>query len=383
LMWALYVKYAPERRMRSMAAARSSRPLSMGFVNLEYWSRRERGALLVIAVAGWLATGLESTYLRAVHRAVSDPVRVGEIGGPDDITFMRERLPASAERDLLLAIALQTTGELGEADRAYRALPQFAESWNNLGVIQAQQGRTAEARQAFARALEISPTLPEAVLNTGGAPQSQATEVHQKYVPGTPMIALPGREHFFRAYLGAAWTGRYWRSLGGPLAELADLWRQEIAGHGPALVVGRLFRFLPDAALPTGWIGVMILLVAGLSLGSWAFVPFREVTQPPGKFARVLELMLPGISPSWRWMGGAALLMSCVLAIALVLLVTYGSPYVLSRAAEFGLMRVFGLIPDARADLVADIRAQIALLIAMLGALVAANWFLIRKERAR
>jgi tetratricopeptide (TPR) repeat protein len=379
LIGALYVKYAAERRMRVLAAARMPHVSSTTFLNVEYWSRRERASLLVIASAGWLSIGPAALHLQVLEQASSDPIHVGEIGGPDDITSIRNRMPPSAERDLLLAIAYHSTGELAEAERAYRALPQFAESWNNLGVILAGSGRAAEARLAFAHALEILPGLPEAALNTGGAPQNLATEMHRKYVPEMMMLALPGREHFLRAAMGPMWTERHWRSLLGPLPELRDLQR---GVSGPALLARVSRRPFNAFWMPTGLVGLALLAALGLALALWAFIPFRDVTIPLGRVARVLEFVLPGVSPSWRWVGGLVLLISSVLVLMLSLHLATGSPYLLTRLLQPQLVRAFGLPPDVNVGM-DDVNPPVVATAGALGFIFLANSILVRRGRAQ
>lgn len=360
----LYLKYRPQSQLAMMSATRQRRVMSMRFLNSDYWSRRERATFLVIAVTGWIAVGLSLPYHRVVEKAVSQHIRVGEIGGPDEVEFLLRTVPESPERDLLAAIADHTTGELADAERGYRALSQFAVSWNNLGVILARTGRAEEAHRAFAHALQIEPRLAEATLNTGGAPQDLATEMHRKYVPGTPMIAVPGREHFLRAYLGREWTGRYWRSLMGPVTAFPP--------YRPDMDIG-------GSQVRTTVTGLLVGVFLALSLALWTVVPFRDVTLPPGRPARMLEFVLPGVSHSWRWAGGPVLLAFSVLVLALVLDWAVGTPYMLARLLNLGFSRAFGL-PSAAIN---DVNPSITAIAVTLGALYLANWVLIRRDRTR
>ena len=102
-----------------------------------------------------------------------------------------EGLPKTAERDLLLAMAYQRDGQLEKAEALYRQLPQFPESWNNLGALLKDSGKQQEAQQAFERALQLDPNIAEAKLNLGNPPSDMWTESHKRYLPESEI----GRAH--------------------------------------------------------------------------------------------------------------------------------------------------------------------------------------------
>ena len=56
------------------------------------------------------------------------------------------------------------TGDLGEAERRYRAAiaarPEMAEAWQNLGHVAVARGDTAAALSFYARALAQKPANP-------------------------------------------------------------------------------------------------------------------------------------------------------------------------------------------------------------------------------
>jgi Flp pilus assembly protein TadD len=52
-----------------------------------------------------------------------------------------------------------------EEGRALRLQPKDADGWNNLGVLQARTGNTAEARTDFQRALQLAPDHAQARAN--------------------------------------------------------------------------------------------------------------------------------------------------------------------------------------------------------------------------
>ncbi len=203
----LYMRYLPQQRLAKAAKERAA-GFARGFswLNAIYWDRRQRVAFFSMVVVSLFSAGMLLQYLQGILRWAAAPISfgMGSFAGPVTTWYLESRLPQTPERDLLLAIAYQQGGENEKAARLYRSLPQFAESWNNLGVILKNSGKETEARQAFERALEINPGLAEAVLNLGRAPQSFWTELHQKYVSGRPMLAPPERERMENAFLGGS-----------------------------------------------------------------------------------------------------------------------------------------------------------------------------------
>jgi len=86
------------------------------------------------------------------------------------IADVPDELPeAHARLALPLAILLQEYRGHAEAEALYRLAvrldPQLAAAWNNLGVIEAQRGRYAEAMDAFVHALRIAPRATDACAN--------------------------------------------------------------------------------------------------------------------------------------------------------------------------------------------------------------------------
>ena len=84
--------------------------------------------------------------------------------------------PSNADARFALADAL---GRSGETDRAIaewreviRLQPRRGVAWSNLGTLLAERGRTEEARQTLARAVEIEPDNPR--LLTGVAEAERA-----------------------------------------------------------------------------------------------------------------------------------------------------------------------------------------------------------------
>ncbi len=217
----LRARYQPQRRLDLAAQKPSGRSWrSFSLLYTEYWAPRERVLFFLIVFVGWYVLGLATQSVQTILRVAAIPIQMamGSFAGPVTAWELETRLPVTPERDLLLAISYQQSGESDKAERLYRRLPQFAESWNNLGVLLKSAGKDREARQAFERARELDPQLAEAALNLGQAPRTMWTEFHQKYLLGRPMLALPNIERFGATFLGGSLTKVYVRALAGPFA---------------------------------------------------------------------------------------------------------------------------------------------------------------------
>jgi tetratricopeptide (TPR) repeat protein len=223
LYWlVLFLRYRPQRRLDQAVGQRVG-ALSRGFVffNTQYWSRAERFAFFIMAFILWVAIGLFGQGLQSIVRRASTPISavMGNLGGPENVNMLEtDLLPPSPYHDLLLAFAYQEDGQTEKAEGLYRKLPQFAESWNNLGVILRSAGKDQEAKQAFEKALELDPTLSEPAFNLGRPPTDLWAEMHQKYLPGQPMLAPPRGVLWDRVFLGGSPAKIYLRALLGPFA---------------------------------------------------------------------------------------------------------------------------------------------------------------------
>jgi len=296
----LYLRYRPQRKLD--LAARD-RPRSFSFFHIQYWSRRERVALLIIVLAGWYAAGLAGGVLSTVAGNRRRPLSVtsGSFAGPAAMWYFESKMPPSLERDLCLAFAYQQSGENEKAERLYRQLPDFAESWNNLGVILRGAGRDPEARKAFEHALQLEPTMQEAAWNLGQAPKGLWAELHQKYVPEHPMVAPPQRSRLARLFYGPSTSEIYWRALAGVHA-------------GPSLSM--LFG---GEELPGRTIEVLLFtLVLVFAFVIVFLLPQWDVTQPAGKIQAVWEALLPGTASAWSVLGGIALLLWAYIPLLLL-----------------------------------------------------------------
>lgn len=119
-----------------------------GWTNLQYWDWRERIAFLTIILAGWFAAGVAGGFLQRIGRHAESPYSfwMGSFAGPVTSRYLEGRLPvdlplpATPERNLLLAMAYQHNGENEKAERLYRQLPNFAESGITWGSFCATPG---------------------------------------------------------------------------------------------------------------------------------------------------------------------------------------------------------------------------------------------------
>jgi tetratricopeptide (TPR) repeat protein len=298
----LAVRYGPQSRLDS-ATRRRLGALTKGFswFSFVYWDRRQRLAFLTIVLAAWLAAGLAGgELLRGLNRLeefTGTGSSHGNLADPSLPAYLETDWPKSPERDLLLALAYQEDGQLEKAERLYRSLPQFSESWNNLGVLLKEAGRADDARAAFERARQVEPNLAEAALNLGGPPQTLWTQLFHKYLPDSPMLVPPQRDHLLRALIGSTTHKIGLMALAGPFAYRSA--PEDLLGAGPFWA--KALDFI--AKLVTATLSLVLVLALALLL----VIPSRDVTQAPGKGQVVWEVLLPGTSPTWSYLGGMAL----------------------------------------------------------------------------
>ncbi|MCX6618883.1 MAG: tetratricopeptide repeat protein, partial [Acidobacteria bacterium] len=337
----LYRRYGPQRRFHLEAGRRGVLPSGgLTLFNLEYWSRRDRVAFLIILLAGWFGIGLASGCVGGILRVAASPISMamGKLASPVTIAFF-EKLPQGAERDFLLALAYQQDGQRDKAERLYRQLPQYAESWNNLGVILKNAGREQEAQQAFEQALRLNPQLAEAALNLGRPAQGLWAEAHAKYLPGQPMLAPPLARFWHGAFFGGHPAALWLRALAGPFAT-AKL----------ARMIPDLFDFLFERSRTRNWAAFMFICLgvaaAGLALALIFWIPARDVTQPPDKSQIWWEVLFPGTSPAWGLLGGIVLVAWIYHGLQDVLLWGAGTPRIVTRGSLPNLVSAFA-VPGA------------------------------------
>jgi tetratricopeptide (TPR) repeat protein len=100
-----------------------------------------------------------------------------------------QRWPADASLYHELAVAARNAGDRGEANRAEQAALTLASdlptAHNGLGLLQADEGRHADAVRSFTRATEIDPTNATYLANLGNAYRAsgqldRATDAYKK-----------------------------------------------------------------------------------------------------------------------------------------------------------------------------------------------------------
>jgi len=371
---ALLNRYRSQRQLD--AAARKRSPAAAGapggvrLFGLEYWSRADRVGFLLIVLAGWLAMGFALAQVSGILRLSAAPVGAteGSYAGPLTKAYF-ESFPATPERDLLLAVAAQQSGDLSAAEKLYRGAPQFAESWNNLGVILQQTGKKEEAQKAFARALEIEPGLAEASYNLGRATPSLWTELHEKYLPGQPMLAPPHAERLARASLGGSLWSQMPLIAAWPFRDKMQLGLDELLGLGTGLRAGKGLI-----------IGAILLLAACLAFVF--FVPVREVTQAPSRWHAVWQILFPGTAPLWSVLGGLVLTLWCYLLLQNVFIEFNHTARIITTISLPNLKAAFGISADQQA-LLKLVNPGWDWLVAAPAALFLLNLFLVWRNRPR
>jgi tetratricopeptide (TPR) repeat protein len=342
LVVALFIKYLPQRRLVPPVPMRSLR-LAPGFttINIGFWSRRERITFVLIVLAGWLAAGVATAYSRVTMVEASAPIgpSMGTLASPTYQRYLTDQLAPTPERDLLTAMSAHANGDVAQAEALYRALPQFAEAWNNLGVILKISGRDRDAQDAFGQALRVDPSLGEASWNAGRGAPTFFTLAHQQYAPDRPMVAPPSRGQLSRAYLGVSGWGVALRALAGPFANTVYF----RIGPGRGIFGADPIFELTGESNPVMNASVIALVVL-MAIGVIALVVrARDVTQPSGRAFRVLEYVIPGLSPYWRHAAAPVLLAWALGVLFAVLLWTRDTPYWLTRMATLGLVRAYGI----------------------------------------
>jgi tetratricopeptide (TPR) repeat protein len=304
---------------------------SFGF--LEYWSLGERVAFLLIVLIGWLAAGvvrIPVSTMMAQYR-VENVLGMGHLGSPlaRDELLQLGRAPA---RDLFLAISYQQGGDSEDAEWLYRSIPRYPQSWNNLGVLLKERGKTQEAQQAFEHALRIEPGMPEALFNLGRGAEGEWAEVHVRYLPDRPMLATPTRAQLLEMLRGPSLTSLYLSILAGPLN-------------------GGLADGLKYLSMWVGWRRLIVQYLAqlalvpllGLALAFLLVVPSRVPSAQPGGVETLLEVLLPGSARAWLPLGGVVLAAWCTCLAAGVFRLIIGTPFVMVYSSVPNLEYCFGI----------------------------------------
>lgn len=172
--------------------------------------------------------------------------------------------------------------------------------------------------------------MAEAQLNLGRTPQNMWTELHQKYLPDRPMLAPPSRERALAAFLGSR-ARRSLFALSGPLTTFTDIPGERPRGPSyPAIVVVNV--------IVNPVTGVLFLAAVAL-----LFLPARDVTQAPGRWHAIWEVLFPGTAPEWRYCGGA-ILVAWIFLVGSALLTMIPAPFPLDlRSLIVSPERAFGV----------------------------------------
>ena len=318
-----FFRYYPQRRLDL-----AQRPGLDGVFHTEYWSRGERVGFLLVALTGLAAFALFEGILNGKHSLGEAPFTfgMGNLAGETTRNFLKS-LPPTPERDLYLAMSWQQSDDRAKAEQLYRRLPDFAESWNNLGVILKEEGQDRDAQQAFEKALELDPQLNEAALNLGRKPADLWTAQYGRYFPGRPMLAPPRAKHTETALSGGSLPQTIVRAMAHPF-ETLELQRQTM-----------------DSTAPRTEAVVFLLLVGAFVFAflSLSVIPYRDVTQPPAKGEWIWATLFPGLASDWGYLAWPVLTAWSYLLIQLFLFRFVGTPYVIEFVGLPNFMRAYGV----------------------------------------
>jgi cytochrome c-type biogenesis protein CcmH/NrfG len=326
-----YVRYRPQRRFDKDLAKRMHVPLRkrIPFLNVQYWSFPQRIGFVLIFLVAWFCVGWMKQSFVGLGLVGESPMSFGNLAGPTEQWFFQNRLPSTPERNFLLALSDQQGGDNETAARLYQQASEYAESWNNLGVIRRIQGKDAEASEAFRHAVRMDPTLAEAGFNLGRPASDYWTRVHQQYVPNFPMIAAPPKRLVMNAFLG------------GPLSQrLRSAWKNALQPWHFDLSSMKVINE-PSKANSV----IVVLLKLGFCLLILLFLlPRLPVQQSSGIGGNILGVLFPGTSRKWGYVSGLALVAWMYFLVQLVFL-RHGSPYLITFIATINLVRAYGA-PD-------------------------------------
>lgn len=269
------------------------------YPSMDYWQMRERRTFLMIVLTAWLAAGAAGSYAQGLLRAEAFPFSfwTGNYASASSMVEIQKRLSPGPERDLLAAMAHLQAGEYAEAERLYRTLPQFADAWNNLGVLLKAGGKESEAQQAFAEALRLNPAMAEAAFNLG-RPTSDFWAAEQKKLrPGQPMVAPLGREVLSKTFYAASTRDWALRIASGPLSSFL----------APRVDVATAYVLFGGEIAAVVWTTIAIAALV-FALALVFLVPAREVMQAPASSYKIWEILFPGASPRWGELGALVFL---------------------------------------------------------------------------
>lgn len=295
--------------------------------SLSYWTRRERYMMATMVAISWFSLGVMAVVLSGFLRVASMPINglSGSLASPLTLRHL-EKFPETNGRNFLIALCRQQSGEADTALQLYLSQPRSAQAWNNAGVIYREKGEAAKAKEAFEKALQIDPGLNEAKLNLGQPTTDLWTTQFRNSMPQKAMIAPPTAKQMLEAFMGTSEGGIYLRALAWPLMGLR------------LGILTSLFGESVGVPTPILWVGIFLLALTFLVL---FMVPYREVAEAPPGWLRWLELILPGSSRTWGWLGGIALASWGSLWVALFLLANARTAMIFTTIATPNVSRAF------------------------------------------
>ena len=251
---------------------------------------------LLLSLSAWAWTG------RVQERLLSPVLNAGTYGGAWFYDGL-DRLGLSgnpADIALVRGLALQLGGDTAAARQTYARAGNAPGACilNNLAVLSAGGGDSAQARDSYRQALAQDPGQVPASYNLGLRPQSPETGFQEALRPGQPRLCYPDQQTLIQA-------------LDTPPGEsalglLSDPWR----------TLNNLPTGLPR---PLQWLWVGLLLLLGAASLLWLIIPRlpggRAAGRPP--LYRLAALLLPGaalLEGAW----GSVLLLGWAVTLAVL-----------------------------------------------------------------
>ena len=133
---------------------------------------------------------------------------------------------------------------------------------------------------------------------------------------------------------------------------------------------------MPDVLIGIAVVGALLFAIALLFV-----IPSRDVTQQPGKWLIIWEVLFPGTSPAWGPLMGFVVLAWFFLVVQDVFLSWLGSPYIFALIAIPNLQFAYGVPGDAADILLRLINPSWVWLYLAPAALFVANLVLVLRGR--
>jgi|GEM_PF-7001406 len=332
----------------------------MGLSRVQFWPYSDRITFFVFVLAAWLLAGSIGTlFTRSKVLWEISSNRGNAKFTAENILATVDKLPPSEECDLIHAMGLQLNGKNLEAEQAYRSIPQFAESWNNLGVLLKNVGKNEEARHAFQKALSISPGMEEAEYNLERKTQDGMSALLAKYTPEKPMLAVPSGSEWERALDGG---NNFLQWLKGPFGWPMgrDAWMFPI--------IIRLLMGMSATIISISLLFSIVLL----------FLPYRQPGRRPKATPR-FDLFVPGLDMRLPVLGPCITVLFVWALTQILAIGIAGTSFLVTKEANF-YPRWFGNFPES---IMREYFRSIALptweLTALLGGLFLLNYWFVRK----